>query len=148
MNESRFKHFWLYVIDMHNHHSVGDLRFVHTLVFLLNSYYFFCRHAVNPTSPFRMELILKAAMAEKAAASAAGASSAAAAASQAAAASGVEKTAGDDLADQLMAMNIESNSEVWCKCTRKCKTKMCPCLSSGVPCSVKCHPRNNSCTNS
>ena len=59
-----------------------------------------------------------------------------------------KKNAGEDLVDQLMAMNIESKTDVWCKFTRKCKTKMCPCFSSGITCSVKCHPRNNSCTNS
>ena len=46
MNESRFTFFWLYVIDLHNHHSIGDVR-----------------HAVNPTSPFRMQMILESAIA-------------------------------------------------------------------------------------
>ena len=27
MNEPRFLHFWIYTIDLHNHHSVGDLRY-------------------------------------------------------------------------------------------------------------------------
>jgi len=42
MNESRYNHFWLYVLDLHTHHSIGDVR-----------------HAVNPTSSYRMEMILR-----------------------------------------------------------------------------------------
>ena len=87
-----------------------------------------------------MDLILKAAVAEKAAAAA----TAAATVSPPQEASAEKKTAGEDLVDQLMAMNIESKTEVWCKCTRKCKTKMSLCFSSGIHCSVKSHPHNNS----
>ena len=64
-------------------------------------------YAVNPTSPFRIELILKAAMAEKAAAAAAATAATAAPPQEA---SAEEKTAGEDLVDHLMAMNIESKT--------------------------------------
>ena len=60
-----------------------------------------------------MELILKAAMAEKAAATAT-------ASPPPQEASAEKKNAGEDLVDQLMAMNIESKTEFWCKSTRKC----------------------------
>ena len=46
MNESPYNMFWIYVLDMHNHHSIGDIR-----------------HAVNPTSPYRMQMIVDSAMA-------------------------------------------------------------------------------------
>ena len=48
MNESRYNHFWLYTLDLHNHHSIGDVR-----------------HAVNPTSSYRMEMILRHAIASQ-----------------------------------------------------------------------------------
>ena len=46
MNESRYNMFWIYVLDMHNHHSIGDIR-----------------HAINPTSPYRMQMIVDSAIA-------------------------------------------------------------------------------------
>ena len=114
--------------------------------FLFLAYIF--RHAVNPTSPFRMELILKAVLKEKA--------------DSAAASSGLyEKTTevgsgqspvnvdADSLVDELLSLKLSNASvpEVSCKCTRKCKTKLCQCFQKGVSCSSKCHLNNNSCTN-
>ena len=42
MNGPRYNQWWLYVIDLHNHHAIGDVR-----------------HAVNPTVPFRMKMIVE-----------------------------------------------------------------------------------------
>ena len=41
MNQERFNHFWLYVIDMHNHHSVGDLRYNQTFCQYFIHYIYF-----------------------------------------------------------------------------------------------------------
>ena len=107
MKEQRIQHFFIYTIDIHNHHSIGDIK-----------------HAVNPTSRFRMEMILQAALEDKKVASA------------------------DDLADQLVSLNLDPDDRVTCSCTRKCKTKQCPCLAAGIRCKPNmCHPSNNSCTN-
>ena len=42
MNEARYKHYWLVVMDLHNHHVEGNLRYV-----------------ANPTTKRRMELIVE-----------------------------------------------------------------------------------------
>ena len=34
-----------------------------------------------------------------------------------------------------------------CDCKTKCKSKICPCRRSSIPCSTKCHPRRGTCTN-
>ena len=40
MNEARYKMYWMYALDMHNHHIEGNVR-----------------HVINPTSKKRMEMI-------------------------------------------------------------------------------------------
>ena len=42
MNQERFNHYWLYVIDLHNHSSVGDLRLVMYFWFLYLTHYQAC----------------------------------------------------------------------------------------------------------
>ena len=116
MNESRFTFFWLYVIDLHNHHSIGDVR-----------------HAVNPTSPFRMQMILESAIAN---------------AKTAKKVEDEKESSEVDLASMMQGLDIVvKTSSVYCNCTRKCATKKCSCLSSNVACNELCHQYNNSCTN-
>jgi len=56
-----------------------------------------------------------------------------------------------ELADQLKNMELVQDKVVevvvTCKCTRKCKTRQCPCNLEGVLCNPKCHVFNNNCTN-
>ena len=151
MNMERFNHFWIHVIDMHNHHSVGDLRWEHIFGGFLFSAYIF-RHAVNPTSPFRMELILKAILKEKAESAASAASSTGHYEKSTGFGSGfspVNVDAADSLVAELQSMKLSSGPvpEVSCKCTRKCKTKLCQCFKNSVSCNSKCHLNNNSCIN-
>ena len=117
MNQERFNHYWLYTIDLHNHDAVGDLR-----------------HAVNPTSPYRMDLILQDVVKKMTDAKLQG-----------------EKDSVDivDELSRLTLTQVAQEDEVAnpCACTRKCKTKVCPCFKNRNACSPKCHPHNNSCTN-
>ena len=89
------------------------------LVFSLLLTNTFCRHAVNPTCSARMEMILKDSL-ERAGASAATATS-----------GGGKAGVVGELADQLKNMELVPDKEVevvvTCKCTRKCKTRQCPC---------------------
>ena len=63
----------------------------------------------------------------------------------------VEKT--EDLVNMLLGLDIEDTgktcgkSDVFCKCTRKCATRKCPCFNAKSPCNELCHPHNNICTN-
>ena len=63
----------------------------------------------------------------------------------------VEKT--EDLVNLLLGLNIEvagktcGKSDVFCKCTRKCATRKCPCFNAKSPCNELCPPHNNICTN-
>ena len=122
MNGPRYNQWWLYVIDMHNHHAIGD-----------------GRHAVNPTSKFRMQLIVESALAAKQAL----------AEVAEAVAKETEKDAEDDLVTLLSDLEIAKEAEVvgFCTCTRKCATKKCPCLSANRVCNASCHKNNNKCTN-
>ena len=67
-----------------------------------------------------------------------------------------------DLADQLVSLKLGDGAvkedgavkndgveacAMACKCTRKCKTKLCPCFNTSNPCNALCHPHNNDCTN-
>ena len=85
MNGPRYNQWWLYVIDMHNHHAIGDVR-----------------HAVNPTSKFRMQLIVESALAAKQSLS------------EVAEAVGkeTEKDAEDDLVTLLSDLEIAKEAEV------------------------------------
>ena len=130
MNEPRYNHFWLYVLDMHNHHAIGDVR-----------------HAVNPTSPYRMQKIVEEAVAAQ--------KEAAVQRDEAAQRDAAEKNSseGDELAALLCGMEINNGSErqvdknQFCSCTRKCATKKCSCYLSNTICNELCHKSNNSCTN-
>ena len=56
------------------------------------------------------------------------------------------------LVEKLKTMNLVQDPDLpevkmTCKCTRKCKTKLCPCFLEGYACNPKCHSSNNSCTN-
>ena len=120
MNGPRYNQWWLYVIDMHNHHAIGDVR-----------------HAVNPTSKYRMQLIVQSALAAKQALS-----------------DDVDAVAKkdddeDDLATLLSDLEIGKEAEVvaFCACTRKCATQKCPCLSAKRLCNASCHKNNSRCTN-
>jgi len=110
MNQERFNHYWLYVIDLHNHSSVGDLR-----------------HAVNPTSQYRMELILQDMLKKM---------------------SDDKRMQGEsnsfDIVDGLSQMTLDNEAEVViaCECTRKCKTKLCVCYKNKVACNPKCQACN------
>ena len=126
MNEPRYNHFWLYVIDLHNHHSIGDVH-----------------HAVNPTSPFRMEMILKDALAavekKKDDVTSEGTKDCP-----------VVATEEDELADLMSNIDIAKECNVvesFCSCTRKCASKKCPCFSNNRVCNELCHGSNNKCTN-
>ena len=67
------------------------------------------RHAINPTSPFRMQLILETVLKERQATM-----------------SSTPKFDADNLVDQLLDMKISDTDQtkvkVSCNCTRKCKT--------------------------
>ena len=117
MNEERFNYFWLYVLDLHNHSAVGDLR-----------------HAVNPTSPYRMELILKAAMLKKSEEGVLKAPE-------------VGEVGAEALVSELASLSLTPKDQVSCQCTRKCKTKQCACFKQNILCNSMCHPHNNTCTN-
>ena len=110
MNEPRYNHFWLYVLDMHNHHAIGDVR-----------------HAVNPTSPYRMQKIVEEAVAAQKEA-----------AVQKDEAVQRDAAEGDELASLLCGMEITNGSEShvdqkqFCSCTRKCATKKCSCYLSNT----------------
>ena len=92
------------------------------------------RHAINPTSPFRMQLILETALNEMQATM-----------------SSTPKFDADNLVDQLLDMKISDTDQtkvkVSCNCTRKCKTKLCQCFKEAAPCNKERHPANSSCTN-
>ena len=104
----------------------------------------YCRHAINPTSPYRMELILAAAIKE---AEATGEEPATTVLGQAAGQSEPIKRE-EDLASQLFSLNlVASPVDISCTCTRKCKTKLCPCFAANKLCNGQCHKNNNSCTN-
>ena len=128
MNESRYNHFWLYVLDLHNHHSIGDVR-----------------HAVNPTSTYRMEMILRHAVASQ--------DDVQKPAVEVVEIVGTGGTAtadaSDGLEDLMSGMTISGVKEkkVFCVCTRKCATRKCPCLSAQSACNELCHKNNNTCTN-
>ena len=60
--------------------------------------------------------------------------------------------AANKLVEKLKTMNLVQDPDLpevklTCKCTRKCKTKLCPCFLEGYACNPKCHNSNNSCTN-
>ena len=60
--------------------------------------------------------------------------------------------AANKLVEKLKTMNLVQGPDLpevklTCKCTRKCKTKLCPCFLEGYACNPKCHSTNNSCTN-
>ena len=142
MNESCYNMFWIYVLDMHNHHSIGDLR-----------------HAVNPTSPYRMQMIVDNAIAASLAVKDPVADKEAEADGASAdnvprvdGACSKEVTNEDELASLLSGMDIGHESQAgslnkYCSCTRKCATKKCPCFSSQRVCNELCHKHNNKCTN-
>ena len=148
MNESRYNMFWIYVLDMHNHHSIGDIR-----------------HAINPTSPYRMQMIVDSAIAASIVAKdhVAGKEAVGVEIPRPDGASGdevprVDGAGGsevpreDELASLLSVMDIGHESEdaslnKYCICTRKCATKKCPCFSSNRVCNELCHKHNNNCTN-
>ena len=123
MNQERFNHYWLYVIDLHNHSSVGDLRLVMYFWFLFLTH--ITRHAVNPTSQYRMELILQDMLKKM---------------------SEDKRMQGEsnsfDIVDELSQMTLGNEAEdvIPCECTRKCKTKLCVCYKNKVACNPKCHP--------
>lgn len=98
-----------------------------------------CRHAVNPTCSARLELILKESL-DRAGAIDATATSV-----------GVEAAVVGGLADQLVNLKLVPDKEVEvlvsCQCTRKCKTRQCPCKLERVLCNPNCHVSNNDCTN-
>ena len=60
--------------------------------------------------------------------------------------SAVEQDA-ESLVEELKSMQLSDVEVVSCKCTRKCKTKLCCCFKKNVPCTKTCHPHNNSCKN-
>ena len=143
MNESRYNMFWIYVLDMHNHHSIGDIR-----------------HAINPTSPYRMQMIVDSAMAASMDAKAhvaekepvgvviPGPDGASGSVPRVDEAGDRE----DELASLLSVLDIgqeaqDSSLKKYCSCTRKCATKKCPCFSSNCVCNELCHKHNNKCTN-
>lgn len=132
------------MLDMHNHHSIGDIR-----------------HAVNPTSPYRMQMIVESAIAASVVAkdvdvsskvcggAVGGAGTAIGAVGGAGATGGAVE---DDLASLLSGMDIaqddqDASLKKFCCCTRKCATKKCPCFSSNLVCNELCHKHNNNCTN-
>ena len=57
----------------------------------------------------------------------------------------------EDLARQFQHIKLVPDPVmteiVSCTCTRKCKTKLCPCFLQGLACNSKCHANNNNCTN-
>ena len=60
--------------------------------------------------------------------------------------------AANKLVEKLKTMNLVQDPDLpevklTCKCTRKCKTKLCPCFLEGYACNPNCHSSNNSCTN-
>ena len=122
MNGPRYNQWWLYVIDMHNHHAIGDVR-----------------HAVNPTSKYRMQLIVQSALAAKQAMSEV----------VQAVAKETKKNDEDELATLLCDLDIGKEAEVveFCDCKRKCATKKCPCFHANKVCNPLCHKSNNNCTN-
>lgn len=149
MNESRYNMFWIYVLDMHNHHSIGDIR-----------------HAVNPTSPYRMQMIVDSAIAaasmnskvhvaDKEAVGVAIPGPDGAAGFEAPRVDECgdkEVTREDELASLLSVLDIgqeaqDASLKKFCSCTRKCATKKCPCFSSNCVCNELCHKHNNKCTN-
>ena len=86
-----------------------------------------------------MELIFKAAMELR---------SSKAESSQCSTSAAVQKVSGADaLVAELESLKLTPELQVTCKCTRKCKTKLCPCFKQNIPCTSKCHPQNNSCVN-
>ena len=105
------------------------------------------RHAVNPTSTYRMQMIVETLLAS-------------AKVESALASAKVEDP--EDLVNQLLEMNLndqvakpDSNktsdssktSDISCNCTRKCATKKCGFFASKSACGALCHKYNNSCTN-
>ena len=87
---------------------------------------------MNPTSKYRMELILQD-MVKKMSED-----------------KGLQgESNSSDIVDALAGMTLGSEAEVVsaCTCSRKCKTKLCACFKNKVACNSKCHPHNNSCTN-
>ena len=105
---------------------------------------------MNPTCSARMEKILEAAMATHLSAVPGARSSECRSVTSKAAVPG-PVPAVEDLTGQLQSMKLVPNpvmaETVLCTCTRKCKTKLCPCFLQGLACNSKCHANNNNCTN-
>ena len=94
---------------------------------------------MNPTSPYRMELILQNVMKQK--------HETVAKTAKLTESGGPQKLDAESLVDELASLKLSSVPDVSCKCTRKCKTKKCECYKNNVACNRSCHPHNNSCEN-
>ena len=105
---------------------------------MIKFYIIMFRHALNPTSSFRMQLILKNAFAklEK---------------EKLKSMKVVDDDDDGSLLSGLMSLSLgesaEKNNPVPCQCTRKCKTKACTCFKARRSCHSLCHIGNRTCTN-